>query len=138
MKIIHEPKFEIDSVVEYYTKKDGVPIRYVCSSECSRDNEVEDIFYRETPHPEFGNRYFGLIMIGRKPYIRNADSIENKAFACVENDDGDLEYSRCRWDYKKFKNGNMIDGGRAYIRHHGKLHNYKVRNGEMIFYDNRI
>jgi hypothetical protein len=131
MKIIHKPRFKTDRVIEHYSLKDGVPIQYVCSSECSRDNEVEDIFYRETPHPEFGNRYFGLISLNNQTYIRNADSIENKAFGCVKNDDGDLEYSECRWDYKKFQNGNMIDGGRAYIKSTGKVRVYFVKDGVL-------
>lgn len=131
MKIIHKPNFNIETVIDLYTKKDGVPIQYVCSSECSRDNEIEDIFYRETPHPEFGNRYFSIISEHDEVYIRNADAIENKVFGCVENDTGDLEYSQCRWDYKKFDNGNMIDGGRAYIKSSGKVHLYFVKDGVL-------
>jgi hypothetical protein len=131
MKIIHKPRFKTDAVIKNYSQKDGVPIQYVCSSECSRDNEVEDIFYRETPHPEFGNRYFGLVALNNQTYITNADAIENKTFGCIENDNGDLEYSECRWDYKKFDNGNMIDGGRAYIKSNGKVHLYKVKDGVL-------
>jgi len=138
MKIIHKPRFKTDAVIEHYSQKDGVPIQYVCSSECSRDNEVEDIFYRETPHPEFGNRYFGLVisflgddMFDGQIYIRNADAIEDKVFGCVQNDEGDLEYSECRWDYKKFQNGNMIDGGRAYIKSTGKVKVYFVKDGVL-------
>jgi len=131
MKITHKPRFKTDAVIKHYSQKDGVPVQYVCSSECSRDNEVEDIFYRETPHPEFGNRYFGLISLNNQTYIRNADSIEDKPFGCVKNDDGDLEYSECRWDYKKFDNGNMIDGGRAYIKSTGKVKVCFVKDGDL-------
>lgn len=131
MKIIHNPMHKIHTVIDLYTKKDDVPIQYVCSSECSRDNEVEDIFYRETPHPKFGNRYFGIISVHDQVYIRNADAIENKMFGCVENDTGSLEYSQCRWDYKKFDNGNMIDGGRSYIKSSGKVNVYTVKDGTL-------
>ena len=131
MKIIHKPRFKTASVIKHYSQKDGVPIQYVCSSECSRYNEVEDIFYRETPHPKFGNRYFSIISVHDEIYIRSADAIENKVFGCVENDTGDLEYSQCRWDYKKFDNGNMIDGGRAYIKSSGKVYLYFVKDGVL-------
>ena len=131
MKIIHNPRHNVASIIKLYTKKDDVPIQYVCSSECSRDNDVEDIFYRGTPHPEFGNRYFSIISAHDEVYIRNADAIENKVFGCVENDTGDLEYSQCRWDYKKFDNGNMIDGGRAYIKSSGKVYLYFVKDGVL-------
>lgn len=132
MLVKHEPKLKTEQVEKLYSEKDGVAVKYVCSSELSRDNEVEDIFYRETPHPKFGNRYFGLVMLNNKLYIRNADDIENKTFGCVESDDGFLEYSQCRWHFKKFENGNMIDGGRAYIKHSGKVSVFVVKNGEMI------
>jgi hypothetical protein len=49
----------------------------------------------------------------------------------VENDEGNLEYSFYRHDYKSFKNGNMIDGGRDYIRSSGKVKVFVVRDGVM-------
>jgi hypothetical protein len=52
----------------------------------------------------------------------------------VENDEGALEYSRSRHDYKEFKNGNMIDGGRDYIRSSGKVKVFVVRDGVMKYY----
>jgi hypothetical protein len=69
-----------------------------------------------------------------KPYIANADRIEDFTFGMVENDDGDLEYSRSRHDYKEFKNGNVIDGGRDYIRSNGKVLVFVVRDGIMKHY----
>ena len=38
-----------------------VPISYVCTSAVTEHAaNAYDIFYRETPHPEFGNFYFGV------------------------------------------------------------------------------
>ena len=94
-----------------------------------------DIFFRETPHPEFGNRYFGLYRnaISGNLMITNADRIESVEFGLVEDDTGDLQYSAHRHDYKQFNNGNMIDGGRAYIKSSGcKLYVYRVKDGEMV------
>lgn len=133
--IKHEPLFDTDKICEHYTKKDGVPVTYVCTSALRGEAQAMDIFYRDTPHPEFGNRYFGLY---NNPFtgslmITNADKIEQAEFGLVEDDDGNLKYSAHRHDYKSFKNGNMIDGGRAYIRSGPHpVHAYVVRNGEML------
>ena len=136
MKTIkHEPHFETEKIIEHYTKKDGVPITYVCTSALGDEAQAMDIFFRETPHPEFGNRYFGLYhnAMSGNLMIANADRIESVEFGLVEDDTGDLQYSAHRHDYKKFENGNMIDGGRAYIRcAANEVKHYVVRNGEMV------
>jgi len=130
--IKHEPIFDTDKICEHYSKKDGVPVTYVCTSALGHEEQAMDIFYRETPHPEFGNRYFGLFVLSGNLMITNADKIEQAEFGLVEDDDGNLQYSAHRHDYKRFKNGNMIDGGRAYNRSSmcGVKH-YVVCNGEM-------
>ena len=141
MMIKHEPLFDTDKISEHYTKKDGVPVTYVCTSALGYEAWAMDIFYRETPHPEFGNHYFGLYYnmvdtrVTQKPQIMitNADRIESVEFGLVEDDDGNLQYSAHRHDYKRFENGNMIDGGRAYIKSSMcEVKNYVVRNGEMV------
>ena len=130
MIIKHYPITNIEKVEKLYSEKDGVPVKHVCSTEF-RD-VVADIFYRETPHPEFGNKYFAILFRDDQPYIANADQIENFTFGMVENDDGKLEYSRSSQDYKSFKNGNMIDGGRDYIRSSGDVKVFVVRDGKMV------
>jgi hypothetical protein len=133
--IKHEPHFDTEKIIEHYTKKDGVPITYVCTSALGDEAQAMDIFFRETPHPEFGNRYFGLYhnAMSGNLMIANADRIESVEFGLVEDDDGDLQYSAHRHDYKRFENGNMIDGGRAYIKSSMcEIKHYVVRNGEMV------
>jgi len=133
--IKHEPLFDTDKVCEHYTKKDGVPVTYVCTSALGDEAQAMDIFFRETPHPEFGNRYFGLYLnaMSGNIMITNADRIESVEFGLIEDDAGDLQYSAHRHDYKQFNNGNMIDGGRAYIRcAANEVKHYVVRNGEMV------
>jgi len=133
--IKHEPHFDTEKIIEHYTKKDGVPITYVCTSALGHEAQAMDIFYRETPHPEFGNRYFGLYRnaMSGDIMITNADRIEQAEFELVEDDDGNLQYSAHRHDYKRFENGNMIDGGRAYIKSSMcEVKHYVVRNGEMV------
>jgi len=130
MNIVHYPITNIKKVEELYSEKDGVPIKHVCTTEFG--DSIRDVFYRDTPHPKFGNRYFAVLFRDDVPYIANADEVEKLTFGLVQNDNGDMEYSRSRHDYKQFKNGNMIDGGRDYIRSCGRVFVYVVRDGKMI------
>lgn len=131
--IKHYPITNTKKVEELYSEKDGIQVSHVCTTEFG-NGHICDVFYRGTPHPEFGNRYFAIFFKGDEPYIANADQVENLTFGTVENDEGDFEYSRSRHDYKSFKNGNMIDGGRDYIRSSGQVKVFVVRNGTMIHY----
>lgn len=136
MKIKHRPIFDIEKVIDHYTKRDGVPVVYVCTTDLLTSDNPKDIFYRAdgSSHPEFGNRYFGLSIdrVNGDTWICDADRVENFEFGVVENDNGELEYSQSHHDYKQFKNGNMIDGGRVYIRTSGCTAVYRVSNGQMI------
>jgi hypothetical protein len=132
-QIKHHPLFDTEKVIAHYEEKDGVPITYVCTTDLRCSDMPADVFYRETPHPDYGNRYFGLFYNYMKEHltITNADIVEEFEFGMVENDNGELEYSQSHHDYKKFDNGNMIDGGRAYVRGWGYTM-YKVKDGEFI------
>ena len=136
MKIKHFPITNTDKVCYIYSAKDGVPINYVCTTDLNSDDSPADIFYREIPHPDFGNRYFALRIYDNKAYISNADAIELLTFGMVEDDEGDLQYSQFHHDYKGFGNGNMIDGGRNYTRSSGKVIYYIVRDGDLTTQDN--
>jgi hypothetical protein len=114
MNIQHSPLFNTEKVEALYTKKDGVEVKYVCTSAVDGGTRALDIFFRATPHPEFGNRYFGLYPNGTDAMITNADLIESLTFAMIE-DDGKYYYSQHRHDCKTVGD-NLIDGGRAYVR----------------------
>jgi len=130
--IKHDNIFKTDAMAEHYSKKDGVAVKYVCTSALGGEAQAMDIFYRDTPHPEFGNRYFGVFIDQNdRPMITNADRIEGAKFAMIEDFNGDLHYSAHRHDYKSI-DGKMIDGGRAYIRSSGEVVLYKVRDGELV------
>lgn len=135
MKIKHNPLYNIEQVEKVYTERDGVQVKYVCTTDLRNSDVPADIFYRATPHPTFGNRYFGLFV---NPFtgnnvITNADIVEEFEFGCVENDNGELEYSESHHEYKSFNNGNMIDGGRQYIRSSATgARVYVVKDGEMV------
>ena len=133
MTIKHSPVFDTERVIEHYSNKDGVPVKYVCTTDINNVDMPVDVFYRETPHPEFGNHYFGLFLdhTGRI-MITNADRVEELEFGLVVNDDGDWEYSRSTHDFKQFENGSMIDGGRSYIRSSGYHVVHRVKDGEFV------
>lgn len=132
--IKHNPLFDTVKVEEHYTKKDGVDVKYVCTTDLRASDVPVDVFYRETPHPEFGNRYFGLYYDSIRDHmmITNADIVEQFEFGVVEDDDGNLQYSQSHHDYKHFENGNMIDGGRQYIRTTNGCNVYRVVDGKFV------
>ena len=133
--IKHESLFSTSKLEQLYTEKDGVPVKYVCTSALGPQTFAADIFYRETPHPEFGNHYFGVYSNqyagGAMIMIANADKIEDLEFGMVKDSDGNLHYSSHRHDYKVTDAGNMIDGGRAYIKRSGDVTIFEIRNGEF-------
>lgn len=146
MNIQHNPIFDTERVCELYSSKDGVPVKYVCTSAPNEHaSYAADIFYRETPHPEFGNRYFGLYYnmvdtrVTQHPQamITNCDGIENLDFEMVDVD-GTLHYSQHRHDFRSVDDVS-IDGGRAYIRLVGNISrprkSLKIKNGEFINVD---
>jgi len=138
MNIKHYPLFNTNEVCKVYSDKDGVDVKYVCTTDLKASDVPVDVFYRATPHPEFGNRYFGLYYDHHRDatMITNADIVETQEFGVVENDEGELEYSQSHHDYKQFENGNMIDGGRQYIRSSLGADVLKVKDGEFVKSEN--
>jgi len=137
MNIHHRPQFNTQTACELYSEKDGVPVTYVCTTALGSGTQAVDVFYREKPHPEFGNRYFGLY---RNPYagyaeimITNADIVEDLTFDMIEVND-QWHYSQHRHDFYSV-GGTSIDGGRAYIRLVGDINvpraTLKVVNGQF-------
>ena len=137
MNIQHSPLFDTAKVEKIYSEKDGVDVKYVCTSAIGSQDFATDVFYRPTPHPEFGNHYFGLYtnhFHQDKPtiMITNADTIESLEFGMIESK-GKYYYSQHRHDYKVIED-KMIDGGRAYIRSSGEVDVFKIQSGEFVRY----
>ena len=128
MDIKHPRLFNTDKVAKFYTEKDGVDVTYVCTTDLQISDQPMDIFYRDTPHPEFGNKYFGLRKFEDQMLITNADRVEDYEFGMIQDKDNNWYYSSCHHDCL-FIDGKMIDGGRAYIRHTGLDGVFKVKNG---------
>ena len=142
MNINHRPIFDTKRVCELYSAKDGVPVTYVCTSALGDEAQAMDIFYRETPHPEFGNRYFGLYYnmydtrVTQEPrlMITNADKIESVEFGMKEHN-GEWHYSQHRHDF--YTVGDVsLDGGRAYFRCVGNVRTltkwFEIKDGEFV------
>ena len=124
MNIKHHPLFDTARAEKLYSEKDNVTVKYVCTSAIGSEAQAMDIFYRETPHPEFGNRYFGLyrnqhFASDGTVMITNADKIEEAEFGMIEGTEG-WEYSQHRHDYRSVGDC-AIDGGRSYIKRVGDL-----------------
>lgn len=135
MNIQHEPLFDTAKVEELYTQKDGVDVTYVCTTDLRASDVPVDVFYRATPHPKFGNRYFGLYRdtIRDCLMITNADVIESLDFGMIANE-GKYYYSQSHHDYKVIGE-QMIDGGRAYIKSSGNVTRLRVVNGKFYAVD---
>jgi hypothetical protein len=132
MKVKHPTIFNKDKVTEHYTKKDGTPVQYVCTTDLTASDVPADVYYRETPHPEFGNRYFGLYYDKTRDHmmITNADIVESFEFGMITDKDNYYYYSSSHHDCL-FIDGKMIDGGREYIRSTGLEGVYKIENGKF-------
>lgn len=135
MNIQHNPQFDTQKVIDLYTAKDGVEITYVCTTDLRASDVPVDVFYRATPHPEFGNRYFGLYHDHVRGHlmITNADIVESLEFGMIEVD-GKYYYSQSHHDYKVVE-GKMIDGGRAYVRASHGATMMRVLNGKFYAKD---
>jgi hypothetical protein len=94
-----------------------------------------DIFYRDTPHPRFGNRYFGLLIdLHGSIVITGADNIEGQYVHTITDDEGREHYSRHRHDFVDLPNGLFIDGGRQYVRTNPNtnIKTYVVTDGQIV------
>jgi len=134
MNIKHRPILDTKFVEESYSKKDGVPIKYVCTTALDGGVNAGDVFYRDTPHPQFGNRYFQLIVVNDNLFIRGADGVEDLTFDMILCEDDYWYYSSHRHDYTGFGDS-AIDGGRAYTRIVGDYpttKTFKVKDGEFL------
>jgi len=130
--IKHAPILDIEKVISHYEKKDNVPIKYVCTTDLRTSDRPVDIFYRESPHPEFGNRYFGVYAYNGDVMICNADIVESFEFGMIKDKDGNYWYSSSHHDCL-FIDDCMIDGGREYIHSAGKFAGvFEIVNGELI------
>lgn len=134
--IVHNTLFDVKKVATFYAEKDNTEITYVCTSSVSEHGaQAADIFYRNTPHPEFGNKYFGIYTsVDGETMITNADNIENLTFSMILKK-GKYHYSQHRHDFRNIGDVS-IDGGRSYFRRIGNLgdprQDFKVENGAFV------
>lgn len=136
MNIEHEPLFNIEEVEKIYTEKDGVDVKYVCTTDLRASDVPADVFYRATPHPQFGNHYFGIYWDHYRDctMITNADIVESLEFGMIEQD-GKYYYSQSHHDMKVLDNRKMIDGGRIYIKSSGCDVVMRIIKGKFIAKD---
>lgn len=135
----HAPILDTQACIQHYSEKDGVEVKYVCTTDLVASDVPVDVFYRETPHPQFGNRYFGLYYdsVRDSVMICNADMVEDFDFGMIEDKDGNYWYSASHHDCI-FIDGSMIDGGRVYTRFSGNVTYFKVKNGDFLEMDSWV
>lgn len=133
MDIKHPYQFDKEKIESHYTEKDGVPVKYVCTTDLKASDVPVDVYYRPTPHPEFGNRYFGLYndRMNDRVMICNADIVESFEFGMIKDKDNHWYYS-CSHHDCIFVDGKMIDGGRQYIRSTGLDGVFEIKDGKFV------
>ena len=136
MNVLHNPQFDIKKTTAYYTKKDGVPIHYVCTSTLDEGDVPVDIYYRDTPHPDHNNYYFGLYADEDRMMICKADSVEKYQFGMISDAKEEWVYSQSLHDTVSIDVG-FINGGRKFIRRGGDFDTMqyqvcKVKDGEFV------
>lgn len=132
LNIKHFPILDTEAALEHY-KSEGA--KYVCTTELKPYEHVYDVFYRPTPHPVYGNKYFGLCRaIDGTVYISNADTVESLEFCVINNGKDEWTYSQYTHDFLSWGEG-YIDGGRAYTKVGGnplpKVISLRVVDGEF-------
>ena len=93
-----------------------------------------DVFYQPNPDVSKGHtHYFGMHISERGDLmISNAESAFSEPITGVLTEDGEVIVSRYRHDYV-VKDGQMIDGGRDYVRSSGgKFVSITMSNGEFV------
>lgn len=132
MNIKHSPIFDVQKVTDHYTKKDGVNVKYVCTTDLTASDVPVDVYYRPTPHPQFGNHYFGVYHdhVRGHTMICNADKVEELDFGMIKVND-EYHYSVSHHDYKVVED-KMIDGGRVYIRSNCSTEVFQVKKGKFV------
>lgn len=134
LNVKHFPILDTEAVLEHY-KSEGA--KYVCTTELKAYGIPTDVFYRPTPHPVYGNRYFGLYRdtITNYVFICNADTVENLDFCVIDNGKDEWTYSQYTHDFLSW-GGGYIDGGRAYTRVGGnplpKVVSLRIVDGEFV------
>ncbi len=137
--IVHRPLFDREKTAKLFSEKDCVDVKYVCTTSLPGGYSPRDILYRETPHPEFGNRYLSLSrdMLGQL-VVANADAAEGITIDMAVDSHGDLHYSRYRHDCNWYEEGHAIDGGREYTRrvYRGDsvpyTRTFEIKDGELV------
>ena len=133
MNIHHDPLFDIDKITEHYSKKDGNPCIYVCTSDLVASDVPVDIYYMAERHPDFGNHYFGLYydVVRDHAMITNADIVETLEFGMVEHN-GEWFYSQSHHDFRTIGKVDFIDGGRVYCRTSMPTKFFEVKDGKFF------
>ena len=127
-----EAQFKIDVIEEKYNAH-FVGQFCLKTKDGSWANSPADVYWQEKPPVEGYSNYFALLYQGDTVYITSGASAVEQPISAVEAD-GEIIYSRYRWDCRHTKNQTaMIDGGRDYVKRSGAGRDLllKVIDGEF-------
>lgn len=81
--------------------------------------ETVAIFWQESPPEDYGHYFAIFIRNGKVMITDGSTAFDSPIIAAVAND-GEIVYSRDRWDMRHSKDGSIfIDGGRDYVKTNG-------------------
>lgn len=114
-------KFETELPIKINVIEEHYNAKYV-GDFCVKDRndnfvpETVAIFWQETP-PEGYNEYFAIFVRNGKVMITDGSTAFDKPIIAAIANDGEIVYSRDRWDMRHSKDGSVfIDGGRDYVK----------------------
>lgn len=115
MRICNDPTLfnyeHLEKICKHYNAQ------YVIDTE--HDGIACAVFYGIKPHPDSGSRYFAMYMSPQSQQLMITDGsfVEDQEFAGIIANNGDIIFSRGRYDYRVSDDESVwIDGGREYTR----------------------
>jgi len=130
----HFTKDQIKIIESHYGAKYLGPWAVKWSERLGWSSMPVDVFYQPNPDISKGHSHYFGMHINDRGYvmISNAESAFSEPITGMLTENGEVIVSRFRHDYVE-KDGNMIDGGRDYLRSSGgKFVNVTVKNGEFV------
>lgn len=119
-------KFKTELPIDVSIVEEKYNAKYVgdfCIKDQNGNYSLDDfaIFWQETPPIEGYSNYFAVFIRNGRPYITDGSTAVEKPITAVIANDGEIVYSRNRWDCRHSKDGSVfIDGGRDYVRTDGR------------------
>lgn len=129
-----ELPIDIDAVEKHYS---ATYVGDFCVKDANGQyvTDTAAVFWQAEPPVEGYSNYLALFVRGKTLYVTSGASAVEKPITGIVADDGEIVYSRHRWDNRRSADGSVtIDGGRDYIKTSGHFNRLVklVVNGPTI------